>query len=692
MRRRFQIACGLLGCLLFAAANARTPHGAPGAGSPFIGACPVTSGPITLAVTSPRTTGISPLLVFFDATGTTDSTITGNTTVFQDVTFTSNFGDTGASGTGTWAFGSNPNGNSKNTATGAIAAHLYMTSGADQPYTATVTAKDAAGNTAQCNVAVTAYDPGGSNGWPSTATTCYFNSTVGSGCPSGATQTTASTFAAANGSLSNKRQLYKCGDTFTGDNETITGVKWQVGAYGGCEGTQTGNPIFSDTAGTHDAALYVGYSATSTGSQAGDGRISDILFNGNGTGGGGVNSSAFTNQAIPYQITLWNLQVTGSSATFGAYQVAQWGLIGSFALDATNISVFFNNLGNNSTGFAGTFPNLNYLAEIGNFVNGVGAAGGSNGIEAVRTSSCNLCLYENNTIQNASNGGGVFKFNSSNTYQSCGTAQISISGCWPVGTSGGTGSPCAVGAVFAAASCWTGYISGNTEISDNLFTGNSSAILSDIAPENGGADERLKNIVIERNAFNSPTNVCCEGLLFVTGANITFRDNGFYMPANGSTYPVAGAVVGQRGTNNLLVTQYIEAYNNTCFAPNSKGSNGVPGSGQLCIEFGTVPFTTAATVNSVCMNNLFYEPTTVTGPACHATGSGNTLSNNTVTVTNNPAFTNGGGSFLLISDFKPTANYSGGVSVPVLYDAILSPTNPYGAPWSPTWDLGAVHH
>ena len=50
--------------------------------------------------------------------------------------------------------------NSKNTATGGIAAHLYITSGADTPYTATVTATDGT-NTASCEVPVTAYDPAG---------------------------------------------------------------------------------------------------------------------------------------------------------------------------------------------------------------------------------------------------------------------------------------------------------------------------------------------------------------------------------------------------------------------------------------------------------------------------------------------------------------------------------------------------
>jgi hypothetical protein len=35
-----------------------------------------------------------------------------------------------------------------------------------------------------------------------------------------------------------------------------------------------------------------------------------------------------------------------------------------------------------------------------------------------------------------------------------------------------------------------------------------------------------------------------------------------------------------------------------------------------------------------------------------------------------------------ITDWKPTANYSGGISVPVFYDAL-------GTLWA-TWDLGAV--
>lgn len=617
-------------------------------------ACPVTVGTLTLNAVVTRSSGISPFLVFYDATATSDSSVLPNMTTFQDVTYTWNFGDGGPSGTSTWAYGSNPGVNLRNVATGGIAAHLYITTGSDTTYNPSVTATDKAGNTATCTLGVTAFDPAGTNGFPGAATTCVAQSTLpvagAGGCPTGAGVLTQASFATALSSKfgAGKRVLFRCGDTFTGDNVTLTAIKWSVGAYGGCEGTQTNLPIFLDTVVSNDYQLYVGFGLAGGGA-AGDGRISDIAFNGNGGAGGAVNSQAFVNQAIPYQITLWNLQSTGAAANFAWYQGAQWGLIGSSVLNTrTGISVFFNNLGNNPTGFAGTFPNINYLAVLGNFVNGIGAAGGSgSGIEAMRTASCRLCLYENNTVQNANNVGGVFKFNSSNTYQSLPT--------------------------------WDGFYTELIEISDNLFTGNSGGVLSDIAPENGGVDERERNIVIERNIYNSTTNGGGDTLLLLSAANATLRDNAFYMPAlSSSIYAGTGAIVAQRGSGGGEVVQFNEAFNNTCFAPNHEPS-------QQCIGFDTSGSTVTATANSFGQNNLFYVPTTATGPAVHNTGTGNTVSNNTATVTANPGFTNGGGSFLLMTDFKPTANFSGGTSVPVFYDAL-------GNPWPPTWDLGAVHH
>src|SRR5882757_9899906 len=78
-----------------------TVSGASAAPTPALGvSCPITSGPLTLKVSTVRSAGISPFLMFFDATGTTDTSVTGNATTFQHVTYTWNFGDFGTSGTG----------------------------------------------------------------------------------------------------------------------------------------------------------------------------------------------------------------------------------------------------------------------------------------------------------------------------------------------------------------------------------------------------------------------------------------------------------------------------------------------------------------------------------------------------------------------------------------------------------------
>jgi hypothetical protein len=608
----------------------------------------VASGPLTLKVSTVRTSGISPFLVFFDATGTTDTSITGNATTFQHVTYTWDFGDLGASGTGTWAYGSNAGHNSKNKATGGVAAHLYVTPGADTAYTATVTATDGT-NTASCQLEVTAYDPAGTHGFSGTKTTCVSASGTpvpgSGGCPARAAVLNTSSFNTALGShyFGNRKQvLFKCGDTYTGNNVTLSAITASIGAYGGCQNTQTNQPIFNDTAGTGDYQLNIS-------PLAGDLRISDIYFNGNGSGGGAVSMAAGPTQAIPYQVTLWNLQSSGNSAGYYWAQGAQWGLIGSTQLNSRDrISVFVNSNENNPNQWTGTYPDLDYQAAIGNFVNGVGSAGGSGaGIEAFRVSACRLCVFENNTIENANNIGGVFKLHNGNTNRSVAT--------------------------------WTGIYTELIEISDNLFTGNSGGILSDITPQNGGLDERLRNFVIERNLYSASTTAWGGTLLMVSGANMTLRDNVFYMLGpNSRTYPILGVQFAQRGSGNLFPVQYNEAYNNTCYAPNTQPN-------QACIGFDTLGSRSAPSINSVAKNNLFYVPSQATGPSVNNTGHDNTVSNNTTTVTNNPGFTNGSGSFSLISDFKPTANYSGGTSAPVWYDAL-------GASWPPSWDLGAVHH
>jgi hypothetical protein len=324
-------------------------------------------------------------------------------------------------------------------------------------------------------------------------------------------------------------------------------------------------------------------------------------------------------------MTLYNLMSNGNNTSYYWAQGTQWGLVDSVMTGmGTSIGTYVNYAENNP-------PNdINYQALLGNSFNGHGATIGASGIETVRISACRMCVIENNTFENANNVGAVLKLHNGNTWLSSST--------------------------------WTGAYTELIEISDNLFTGTSGAQLVETSPQNGVTDERLRNIVVERNLFSATTGGGRQ--ILVSAVNETLRDNAFYgQIAN----PVWGIQVAQRGIEP--VPQGVEVYNNTCYG------------GGTCAGFSGQNFA-APGINSYAKNNLFYN--TAGGTTVSNGGTGNTVSNNTVTPTNYPGFTNGSGSFSLLSDFKPTAVYSGGTSVPVWSDAL-------GALWSSTWVLGAVH-
>lgn len=628
--------------------------------NPAAAACPITVGPLTLSVFVTRSTGVSPLLVFFDATATTDSAVAAPMVPFQDVTFTWNFGDSGPSGASTWAFGARPGVNVRNSATGGVAAHLYVTQGSDTTYNPTVTATDVAGNTATCALGVTAYDPIGSNGFSGAATTCYFNSTVGSGCPAGATQTTASTSAATSANLSGKRLLYKCGDIFSGNNNTISGTKASVGAYGSCVGTTIGRPQFTSVSTTNNI-LAVSPNAV-------DVRISDIDFEGS-AGGAATAVYSFVNVLTSSidvkQLTLYNLNSTGNKATFFTGQATEFGIVASTGASPggsgiTNfINASQNNCTNNSTAFncggSPVYVNVNYTALLGNSISGVGGAGGN--VETTRLGACRLCVISNNFINSPISAAAALKVTSANTYNS--------------------------------QNLWIGQYAEYLVISDNLIgtvtaTAPTGASPFEVAPENGGVDERIRYIVMERNVISAGTASTGTRLGMFTGQNMTFRDNVCYMPTVSGNYAQTCNQFGNRGTGTnggqtpgagSFLAINLESYNNSCYSPTSHG-------GQNCIENSSTGGFSPATA-SVFKNNLLYA---IGGALTTVVDTGgNTVSNNTATTTNNPAFTNPSGTFLVISDWKPAANYTGGASVPVIFDAL-------GIVWSPTWDFGAVHH
>ncbi len=123
-------------------------------------------------------------------------------------------------------------------------------------------------------------------------------------------------------------------------------------------------------------------------------------------------------------------------------------------------------------------------------------------METVRISACRMCVMENNTIENANNIGAVLKLHNGNTNNSSST--------------------------------WTGVYTELVEISDNWFGGTSGAQVVENAPQNAGDDERLRNIVFERNLLAGSTGVQGGRQLLVSAVNETVRDNVFYMIGSSS--------------------------------------------------------------------------------------------------------------------------------------------------------------
>jgi len=593
--------------------------------------CSASSGGLTLRAVVVRRSGVAPLLAFFDATGTTSSAVTGNGTAFQDVYYSWNFGDTGVSGSGSWAYGANAGHNSKNAASGAVAAHLYITNGADTTYPVTVTAYDGS-NTASCQLGVTAYDAAGANGFAGNQTTCVYNTTPGN-CPAGAAtlQTYSLNTALSSAFGSNRRVLFRCGDKFSGSYTIGAGTnKASIGAYGGCENSTANRPIFQNSGGT--TIQFIPNNPT-------DIRIADIDFE-DGTksaqaigNGGGLGET---------QIALYNLNCNGMAGCYFMNQATQSGIISSVVANRGNsYGAFWNYAENNclngssaaNCGGTPAYYPVTYNAIIGNSFDGQGAV--NTGSETFRMSACRLCVISNNTSKNSTAGwGAVLKIHSGNTWLSQAT--------------------------------WIGQYTEYLEISDNLFTGTSGAQLVEVSPQNGLYDERTRYVIFERNYILGSTGAT---KFMFSAANSTVRNNVFYVPASGpSDYNLQ---VSRRGVEP--VPSAVEVYNNTCYALTTQAG---------CIGFISGDGTNAPGAGSWAYNNLFYNNGANTAAVTN-NGSGNTVNNNTSNSAVNPLMINASGSFSLISDFQPTQNYSGGVEVPVWYDA-------QGVAWSPTWSLGAV--
>lgn len=181
------------------------------------------SSPVTADIQASRTSGPAPLAVFFEATGTTHSTVSDT---FRGLGYYFDFDDVGA---GSWAYSkSGSSHTSKEYARGGpLAAHVFETPGT---YTVKVRARDSSGNVDDDQVTITVDDP--DTTFSGTNTICLSLNTDHTGAPSGASQQ--SNVSAWPTWTSSRRYLLHAGQDFSslGDINFGTLNDIQVGVYG----------------------------------------------------------------------------------------------------------------------------------------------------------------------------------------------------------------------------------------------------------------------------------------------------------------------------------------------------------------------------------------------------------------------------------------------------------------------------
>jgi hypothetical protein len=264
---------------------------------------------ITLSTVPSRFTGVAPLSVFFDATGTT---ATSTTQPFHELEYRwddgsgNGFGDTGSGNWGDKTSGSSGTGSntSRNIARGAVASHVYEQPGV---YTVTLHVTDGTHTVSNSCAQIVVQDPNAV--FSENNTICFANGTDFTGCPVGATQVTTSNFVTAISTYqaTGKRLLFRRGNAFSAAtfaiiNKTGPGI---IGAFG----TASVAPLVNMAASTK--SIFQLSSPTTPG--IADWRIMDIdldLHLANLTNGGvGISTGGGFNQLLLLRTNILNAPI-----------------------------------------------------------------------------------------------------------------------------------------------------------------------------------------------------------------------------------------------------------------------------------------------------------------------------------------------------------------------------------------------
>lgn len=417
--------------------------------------CAPSGSSIRVSATASRLSGVAPLTVFFDARGTTAD---GIARPFHDLEYRWDFGDPAG---GAWSNGSRPGVSSRNHATGAVSAHVFEKPGRFQ---VSLTVTQGAHTAKNDCLRVDVLDPdvyfGGQR------TVCLSGDGNFEGCPQGAQEVVVPSrnFAHAlrDYAAAGKRILFRRGETWHAPapgilRSTGPGI---LGAFG------TGaRPKIAASADSEAPILQLS-SPTSPGIK--DWRVADLEFDGNGHAGrqaikaeGGIN-----------QLSLLRLHMHGvRNGLMLSSHLLDWhnrnprsaghGLWDEIALvDSTT-----NNITGSRGGYS-VYASAHRFMLLGNGLNNDGG-----GEHTVRLPSIVAGVISNNTMQGqGSAAGGKHAF----------TLRAAVHGSG--GVEGGEDTR------------WV-------MVTDNKFVGSIGSDWTVTYQPQASADERIVDVVTERNWF-----------------------------------------------------------------------------------------------------------------------------------------------------------------------------------------------
>lgn len=632
------------------------------------GSC-ITSGAtnaIALSNIPGRVTGVAPLAVFFDATGTT---ATATTRPFHDLEYQWDFGDkTGVVlnlsppfiGTSTWNAGSRAGVSSRNVATGPVTAHIFETPGT---YTVALSISDGTNMVSNSCTQIVVQDS--DVVFASDNTICVGATNIPNqgegGCPAGANTAKQPNFTAAISKYAKKgrRVLFKKGDTFTAATtaritDTGPGI---VGSFG-----SGALPVIQMSGNTDTLIL----SSRST-PKFGDWRIMDLELNGMGSSiSHGIGLGGGATQVTTLRLRMRNFE---SAIGFGGDLINWWnntaGGLGGHTIDQLAIVDSTIDYGPNTA--YGGYNAGNRVAFMGNSIDNGGiqirhdaqgnsilnAAGNPiNGSHVTRFPYLGKAVISNNSLSRPGFDRHIIKLHAPSWVN--GVPDVSQKSNYSVAFEG------------------DGY-SKQIVISDNKFTDYLNSWSISIGPQDSASDERLRDIILERNLhITTPTSQAGQ---LIRAQEVTSRNNLYLGGGSKAQTLIRINVDGiEPPASNVRV------YNNTQYSENE-----IP-SGQFLMVDVSDPRVSNVTIK----NNLAYAPN-AQSPLLYANvGAANVVVSNNST---NYQIKNTSPLFAatppkLISNWMVlTGSYAinGGATVPVWSDYFLNTR-----PQKGVIDIGAV--